>query len=452
MQILITGATGLIGQALAQQLARAGHALICASRSAPAPGLLPPGARHLAVDFSEAPASSWWLPHLAGVDVVVNAVGIFNEQGAQTFDALHTRAPVALFEAAARAGVQRVVQVSALGADAQAATAFHQGKFRADEALRRLPLRSAIVVQPSLVYAPHGPSAALFNQLALLPAVVLPATDAPIQPVHLQDVVDALAQLATGPISTTAAGGATTATTTLAAVGPQPLTLAAYLAQLRAALGQRGRQWVLRLPMALVAAALRLLAALRLRFINPSALAMLARGNHADAAPLARCLGRAPRPVAQFLGSDIEREQARTQALLATWLGAMKLALALVWIVTGLLSLGLYPVAQSLALLADFGLHGALAQVALYAGALIDLALGLALLATPLPAARWVLGAQMLVMLGYTALITLRIPEWWLHPFGPVLKNLPMLVATAMLMALPARPRSSAAQPPTEPR
>jgi hypothetical protein len=37
-------------------------------------------------------------------------------------------------------------------------------------------------------------------------------------------------------------------------------------------------------------------------------------------------------------------------------------------------------------------------------------------------------------------LITLRIPHWWLHPFGPILKNLPMLVGILMLAALPRRP------------
>jgi hypothetical protein len=40
---------------------------------------------------------------------------------------------------------------------------------------------------------------------------------------------------------------------------------------------------------------------------------------------------------------------------------------------------------------------------------------------------------QIAVMLGYTALITLFLPELWLHPFGPLLKNVPMLAATLLL-------------------
>ena len=90
-------------------------------------------------------------------------------------------------------------------------------------------------------------------------------------------------------------------------------------------------------------------------------------------------------------------------------------------------------------LLGDFGLHGALAWGALYLGAVLDLALGLSMLLAP---RRWlpaVYRAQILLILAYTALITLRIPQWWLHPFAPILKNLPMLVGTAMLATLDRR-------------
>ena len=61
-----------------------------------------------------------WLPRLAGVDAVVNAAGLLRESGAQRFDTVHVAAPTALFDACARCGVRRVVQVSALGADAGA--------------------------------------------------------------------------------------------------------------------------------------------------------------------------------------------------------------------------------------------------------------------------------------------------------------------------------------------
>jgi len=36
-------------------------------------------------------------------------------------------------------------------------------------------------------------------------------------------------------------------------------------------------------------------------------------------------------------------------------------------------------------------------------------------------------------IVGYTAIISLRLPEYWLHPYGPVLKNLPMLAVLWLL-------------------
>jgi hypothetical protein len=99
-------------------------------------------------------------------------------------------------------------------------------------------------------------------------------------------------------------------------------------------------------------------------------------------------------------------------------------------------SLGLYPVQESLALLARVGLHGALARIALYGAALLDLVLGVLTLAAP---ARWRRGvwlAQLALVAAYTLLITVFLPEYWLHPYGPIAKNLPLAAAIALLWGL----------------
>lgn len=434
MKILLTGATGLIGAALADHWAARGHQVVRAGRGVRAgPSPASAGAEMstaITVDFAHPPPSGWWLPHLDGVDAVVNAVGIFEEDARHTFEAVHTKAPVSLFTAAARAGVPLVVQISALGADEHAATAFHRSKRQADDLLRRLPVTS-IIVQPSLVYAPDGASATLFNQLALWPVVALPATSAPLQPLALRDLVEAITHMVEHPPARSC---------TVHAVGPQAMTLKAYVAALRRTLGSTRRQAVVGIPLRWVATSARWLAraGVRSTFASPDALHMLAQGSSADPAGFTRWLSGPPTPVQAFLQPH-ERERAREHAQLQNLLALMKASVAVVWIVTGLLSLGLYPVAQSLALLADFGLHGAWAQAALYAGAILDLVLGVAVLLAPQRWLPWIWRAQLMVIIGYTALITLRIPHWWLHPFGPILKNLPLLVSIAMLAALPRR-------------
>ena len=108
----------------------------------------------------------------------------------------------------------------------------------------------------------------------------------------------------------------------------------------------------------------------------------------------------------------------------------LRLSIAIVWIVTAALSAGIYPVEESLALLARVGLTGAAAPAALYAAATLDLAIGVA---TLIVRRRWIWTFQLAVILGYTVVITAFLPEQWLHPFGPVLKNLPLLAAILIL-------------------
>lgn len=424
LRIVVLGATGLIGAPLARALADQGHHVVAASRRA----VPHDGMAGLAVDFAEPPTAAWWAARLRGVDVLVNAVGIFRERGRQRFDALHARAPIAAFEGAAQAGVQRVLQLSALGSDGGPDTAYYRSKHQADEALRRLPLAS-VIVQPSLVYAPHGSSTRLFRQLAALPVLALPDTAAQVQPLHLDDLLQALHHLVHVPAR---------GSTTLAAVGPEPMSLASYLARLRQAMGIARPAWLLRVPPRLALLGARLLGHWPGGLVDASAVRMLLHGHQADPSPFAAVLGRPARPAESFVAPSesramLQAAQLQTAALLA------RASVALVWLWTGVVSLGLYPVVGSLALLADFGLQGRPAFAALYAGALLDLALGVATLLAPARWMRRVWCAQLLVIAGYTALITLRMPHWWLHPYGPLSKNLPMMATIAMLWALQRR-------------
>ena len=420
MRVLVAGASGFIGHALAEALARDGHEVIRASRRG-----------ELAVDFAQAPDAAWWVARLAGVDAVVNAVGILREAQGQSFEALHARAPAELFRACAQAGVGLIVQVSALGADAAARTRYQLTKKAADDALRALPVRAAIV-QPSLVYGPAGSSAALFDALAAAPLLMLPRGGRmPVQPVHHEDVVDGVVKLLREPPD---------GVVTLAFVGPQAMTLREYLARLRAALGIGGRAPVLPFPVPLFRAFARVAGWLPGSFLDRETAQMLLAGNEADATPFARLLGRAPRDVAQFI-PDAQREAARTRAVLGVWLPVLRVTLAAMWIWTGIVSLGLYPVQDSLALLARVGLHGTPALAALYGAAGLDIALGVLTLALPAHRRGWLWGAQLLLIAGYTVLITAFLPEQWLHPYGPVSKNLPVAAAIALLWAAEAHRR-----------
>ncbi|MES3020737.1 MAG: DoxX-like family protein [Pseudomonadota bacterium] len=111
-------------------------------------------------------------------------------------------------------------------------------------------------------------------------------------------------------------------------------------------------------------------------------------------------------------------------------LRVLRWSLAAVWIATGAVVLGIYPREGSLALLARAGLGGNLALLALFGGALLDLGFGCLTLWWP---RRWLWRAQAAVIVVYSAIITVALPEFWIHPFGPLLKNLPILAIIWLL-------------------
>lgn len=432
MVVLLTGASGFIGRHLAKALQAEQHEVIFALRR---PNLAPgmgQGAREdtrqqtVAADFTRDFEPDDWLPRLAGVDVVINAVGIIREQGAQTFDAIHSKAPRALFAACAKAGVKRVIQISALGADGNAHSRYHLSKKHADDFLAELPIES-VIVQPSLIYGSGGTSARMFNTLASLPLIPLPGTgQQAIQPVHIDDVVDAIVALLDRPITSGAR---------IPLLGPQAMSLREFLSLLRILL-RLGSARFIAMPMFMVRTGASLGKFLPGSLLDIETLQMLERGNtgsEADVLRMELLIGRPPRAVRDFIALA-DAPAARLATRLNWLLPILRFSIALVWIVTGIVSLGLYPVADSYALLARVGIEGMLAPIALYGAALMDIAFGIAILV--MKRRYWLWLAQIAVIVFYTAVITVKLPEFWLHPYGPLLKNLPMLAAIWLLLEL----------------
>lgn len=428
MRILLTGANGFIGRHLLHALLAEGHDVVCAVRH---PDGLPHHPRLSAIhaDFANDTDKSAWLARLSGVEAVINAVGIFRERGTQTFENLHTRTPRALFAACAESdNVHMVVQLSALGADAQADTAYHLSKKAADDYLATLPVRAAIV-QPSLVYGADGASARVFKAMASLPfAVRLGTAPQRVQPIHVDDVVAAMVALLRQRLYADQTGDGPVRR--IALVGPQALPFIDYLATLRHALGM-GRLRVLPLPGAVARGLARVGAWLPGALLDPDALRMLDRGNAADPGPTQRLLGRPPRDIASFVvAPGAERARAKLDWLLPV----LRLAIAIVWIATAIVSAFLYPAAASYDLLARSGIPEQLRPLMLYGASVFDVMLGCATLF--LRRRRWLWLMQLALIGFYSIVIAVRLPEFLIHPYGPLTKNLPMLAAIWLLYEL----------------
>jgi len=119
---------------------------------------------------------------------------------------------------------------------------------------------------------------------------------------------------------------------------------------------------------------------------------------------------------------------------------AAKYSLAFLWIFTGLTSVFFSP-KVGYEILANASITGFVAKVSIYAGGILDIILGLWLLTSF--NTKWCCITQVSIITIYTVLLTFIDPNFWLHPFGPVTKNVPIIVLIGYVYANNINTRSS---------
>ena len=192
--ILILGGTGFIGSVLCEKLVDrygGGSARIVVPTRRPA------RAKHLqmlpTLELARADIhDDADLERLVrGRDAVVNLVGILHGSEAD-FDRVHVQLPRRLANACALASVNRVVHVSAIGADAQAPSRYLRSKAAGEAALATKAL-DLTILRPSVVFGDGDRFLTLFANLqGLFPVMPLAGADARFQPVWVDDVGSAL--------------------------------------------------------------------------------------------------------------------------------------------------------------------------------------------------------------------------------------------------------------------
>lgn len=132
-----------------------------------------------------------------GAGAVVNLIGILYESGARTFNAMHVETSRRVGEAAAAAGVNRLVQVSAIGANPEGDSAYARSKAEGEMAVRAVK-PDAVVVRPSVVFGADDDFLNKFAKMAqLAPALpLIGGGQTRFQPVYVGDVADAIARVA----------------------------------------------------------------------------------------------------------------------------------------------------------------------------------------------------------------------------------------------------------------
>jgi len=193
-RVAILGGSGFIGRYIVKRLAERGDVLAVGARHAASAKFLKlkgdvgqVGLLNITIeDEALLPA------FLAGNDTVINCVGILRESASRTFDRLHHTAPARLARLAREAGAQRLIHISAIGADPRATSAYARSKAAGEQAVRDA-FPTATILRPSIVF---GPEDQFFNRFAAL-AMVSPALPlvggglTRFQPVYVGDVASA---------------------------------------------------------------------------------------------------------------------------------------------------------------------------------------------------------------------------------------------------------------------
>ncbi len=190
----VFGGSGFIGRYVVQRLAQQDYVVRVAVRD-------PAGARFLqtqgrvgqivplAAPVTEAAAVA---RAVVGAEVVVNLVGILYERRAGDFGRIQAEAPGALGRAASAAGVQRLVHLSAIGADSASPSLYAKSKSEGEVAvLSGFP--GATVLRPSVVFGPEDQFFNRFAAMVRLPLMPVVSGATRFQPVYVGDVADAVA-------------------------------------------------------------------------------------------------------------------------------------------------------------------------------------------------------------------------------------------------------------------
>lgn len=448
MKILICGAHGFVGRHIHEYLLEAGHEIIDGVHqfSDAAGGKN----NQLLIDYSNDTSSSIWEKRFAAlasaapsipidrhtnsgnIDIVINAVGILNSNKNASFEAIHRDTPIALFQAANDAGVKGIVQISALGPDdkaqldtsAEALSPYLRTKRDADQFLSRLACQH-LILRPSLIVGSDGASSQLFRCLASMPLIGLPGKgEQLLQPVHIEDLCHCIGKWVTQIENNSAKQHQI-----IRAVGPTAMSYRQMLTHYRQAMGLESGCF-LPIPMPAMRIGAVLAQYLPQKVFAPETLRMLEQGNTADCAQFSDYLGHAPKAANAWFR---QREASNLAAVaIATWSSVLfRLVLALLWIATGIISFWIYPHQESAQLLSRVGIEEPYTIPLLYAASGLDFAIGVITLTHP---SRRLWQIQILVILLYSMIISLALPEFLAHPFGPILKNIPILAILFVLL------------------
>lgn len=417
MRVLVVGANGFIGSAIVAALTRAGMDVRGVVRDPEKLAKRFPGIEAAKVDLRDKSAweSSFWNGALDGVDAVVNAAGVLQPRRARDAWAVHLYAPDAIYAGCERVGVRRVIQISAVGVE-EGATVFARSKLAGDEKLMARDLDWTIL-RPAIVIGDgsYG-GTSMLRAIAAFPWITPVVGDGgnEMDFIYKEDLAHSIVRILQS--------GAAKQEILEPASGER-LTLLETVRAYRSWLGLRARP-VVAVPNWCAKFFARLGDFAKLDPITTTAMAQFEARLTGDAEGFEAATGVKARGLSAVLAARPAESQDLWHARLYLVRPVIRLALAALWLTSGLLGLFTEP-ALYLALLEPLTDNRTLAAALAVLVSLIDIAIGVALVVG------WRLKemayVQFVMVLGYTLMLTLLAPALWADLFGGLLKNIPIV-------------------------
>lgn len=418
MHVMLLGAGGFIGRHILVALLAAGHDVTAVVRKPRHLAAAFPKVRFLALDLAGATDVDGWRSRLVGIECIVNAAGKL--RGAE-MEAVHVRMPGALYAAAKQVAVKHILLISAISASPDADTDYADTKLTGEDLLRSSGVAWTIL-RPSLVYGngSYG-GTSLLRGLASMPWLVpLPGKgDSAFTPIHADDLARSVALIC---------GNDGFFGRTLEPVGPETLDLRTLLARYRAWLGF-GPARFLALPMPVMHFLGRVGDIVGDGPISTNSLKQMIAGNAGDSQDYADAIGFAPRSLDDALRARPAEVQDRWHARLFFVAPVIRAVLILLWLVSAWVGF-FHGAAATHALTQALGMPPDWDDPLRLSGSVIDI--GVALLVFLDRDARWSTAVQAAVVAGYTLVIGIALPQLWLDPLGPLIKNIPTLLLIAI--------------------
>lgn len=425
-KIFITGGAGFIARQIIATLVSEGHDIVATARDQALLHRVFPTIKVIDSNFLKDISIATWIKRLEGIDIVINCVGVLQHCAPEETWQIHYHTPKLLFDACLQTAVKKIIQISALGVDTQKSP-YCASKLAADDYLQQLKIDSAII-RPSLVFGAgsYGGSS-LFRGLAGLPFIIpLPGNgQQKLQPIHIEDLAKIVAALIHVP-----------GKVVIPAVGLEQLSLRRILNLTREWLGFK-EAINFKVPLPLIKAVAILGNFFRKTPINSTSVGMMQIDNVAKEEELKKLydlIPFQPRSFEEALFSQPSQVQDRWHARLYFLKPLARYGTAFLWLWTAMVSLFFYPITESYALLSHMGITPFFQPVLLYTGALLDGLLGFSLLFCY--NLRLTASLQIGLMVIYSLLITFWLPIYWLEPFAPIAKNIPIIILTLVIVAL----------------